>query len=50
MNVRVGINGFGRIGRNYLRCVGERAEQGTGTPSRSWRSTTSPRRRHWPIC
>jgi glyceraldehyde 3-phosphate dehydrogenase len=24
--VRVGINGFGRIGRNYLRCVLERAE------------------------
>ncbi|WP_432193209.1 type I glyceraldehyde-3-phosphate dehydrogenase [Streptomyces sp. bgisy027] len=31
MTVRVGINGFGRIGRNYLRCVLERAE-GTGTP------------------
>ncbi|GAA3172530.1 hypothetical protein GCM10010451_21680 [Streptomyces virens] len=27
MTVRVGINGFGRIGRNYLRCVLER----TGT-------------------
>ncbi|KOT89946.1 glyceraldehyde-3-phosphate dehydrogenase [Streptomyces sp. NRRL F-5755] len=25
MAVRVGINGFGRIGRNYLRCVLERA-------------------------
>ncbi|MFF4359958.1 type I glyceraldehyde-3-phosphate dehydrogenase [Streptomyces sp. NPDC001604] len=32
MSVRVGINGFGRIGRNYLRCVLERAEGGTGTP------------------
>ncbi|MFR0354588.1 type I glyceraldehyde-3-phosphate dehydrogenase [Streptomyces sediminimaris] len=32
MTVRVGINGFGRIGRNYLRCVLERAENGTGTP------------------
>ncbi|WP_328936329.1 type I glyceraldehyde-3-phosphate dehydrogenase [Streptomyces tauricus] len=32
MSVRVGINGFGRIGRNYLRCVLERAEKGTGTP------------------
>ncbi|GAA3771772.1 type I glyceraldehyde-3-phosphate dehydrogenase [Streptomyces coacervatus] len=32
MSVRVGINGFGRIGRNYLRCVLERAESGTGTP------------------
>ena len=31
MTVRVGINGFGRIGRNYLRCVLERAENGTGT-------------------
>ncbi|MDQ1034457.1 glyceraldehyde 3-phosphate dehydrogenase [Streptomyces sp. V3I8] len=31
MTVRVGINGFGRIGRNYLRCVLERAETGTGT-------------------
>jgi glyceraldehyde 3-phosphate dehydrogenase len=29
---RVGINGFGRIGRNYLRGVLERAETGTGTP------------------
>ena len=32
MGVHVGINGFGRIGRNYLRCVLERAETGTGTP------------------
>ncbi|WP_326584492.1 type I glyceraldehyde-3-phosphate dehydrogenase [Streptomyces sp. NBC_00481] len=32
MGVRVGINGFGRIGRNYLRCVLERAQNGTGTP------------------
>ncbi|MGW7132421.1 type I glyceraldehyde-3-phosphate dehydrogenase [Streptomyces bobili] len=32
MTVRVGINGFGRIGRNYLRCVLERAETGSGTP------------------
>ncbi|KAB1149737.1 type I glyceraldehyde-3-phosphate dehydrogenase [Streptomyces luteolifulvus] len=32
MSVRVGINGFGRIGRNYLRCVLERAETATGTP------------------
>ncbi|WP_329126982.1 type I glyceraldehyde-3-phosphate dehydrogenase [Streptomyces sp. NBC_01465] len=28
MTVRVGINGFGRIGRNYLRAVLERAESG----------------------
>src|SRR4051794_21013926 len=28
MSVRVGINGFGRIGRDYLRCVLERAEAG----------------------
>lgn len=26
------INGFGRIGRNYLRLVLERAEAGTGGP------------------
>ena len=32
MSVRVGINGFGRIGRNYLRLALERAENGTGTP------------------
>ncbi|MGW3115791.1 type I glyceraldehyde-3-phosphate dehydrogenase [Streptomyces sp. NPDC001107] len=32
MSVRVGINGFGRIGRNYLRLVLERTESGTGTP------------------
>lgn len=32
MGVRVGINGFGRIGRNYLRCVLERAESAAGTP------------------
>ncbi|MDX2548858.1 type I glyceraldehyde-3-phosphate dehydrogenase [Streptomyces sp. WI04-05B] len=32
MTVRVGINGFGRIGRNYLRCVLERAETAAGTP------------------
>ncbi|MFE7068889.1 type I glyceraldehyde-3-phosphate dehydrogenase [Streptomyces sp. NPDC057620] len=32
MGVRVGINGFGRIGRNYLRCVLERAETDAGTP------------------
>ncbi|WP_406404373.1 type I glyceraldehyde-3-phosphate dehydrogenase [Streptomyces sp. NBC_00879] len=32
MSVGVGINGFGRIGRNYLRCVLERAGTGTGTP------------------
>ncbi|MFI1154646.1 type I glyceraldehyde-3-phosphate dehydrogenase [Streptomyces sp. NPDC020817] len=32
MTVRIGINGFGRIGRNYLRCVMERAETSNGTP------------------
>ncbi|MET9295834.1 type I glyceraldehyde-3-phosphate dehydrogenase [Streptomyces sp. NPDC003077] len=31
MTVRVGINGFGRIGRAYLRCVLERRQRG-GTP------------------
>ncbi|MFE1291813.1 type I glyceraldehyde-3-phosphate dehydrogenase [Streptomyces sp. NPDC058751] len=29
MTVRVGINGFGRIGRTYLRAALDRAEQGT---------------------
>ncbi|MFI6586130.1 type I glyceraldehyde-3-phosphate dehydrogenase [Embleya sp. NPDC050493] len=33
MTVRVGINGFGRIGRNYLRAVLDRADEGT-TPVR----------------
>ncbi|NUS27862.1 MAG: type I glyceraldehyde-3-phosphate dehydrogenase [Streptomyces sp.] len=32
MSVRVGINGFGRIGRNYLRLVLERAELAAGAP------------------
>ncbi|MFJ5560730.1 type I glyceraldehyde-3-phosphate dehydrogenase [Streptomyces sp. NPDC093250] len=31
MSVRVGINGFGRIGRNYLRCLLQRAETEAGT-------------------
>ena len=29
MTVRVGINGFGRIGRTYLRAAVDRAEEGT---------------------
>jgi glyceraldehyde-3-phosphate dehydrogenase/erythrose-4-phosphate dehydrogenase len=32
MTVRVGINGFGRIGRNFLRAAKERAPTST-----SWR-------------
>ncbi|MCF4136208.1 type I glyceraldehyde-3-phosphate dehydrogenase [Streptomyces sp. Tue 6430] len=32
MTVRVGINGFGRIGRNYLRCVLERAAADGAAP------------------
>ncbi|MET9885579.1 type I glyceraldehyde-3-phosphate dehydrogenase [Streptomyces sp. NPDC006430] len=32
MTVRIAINGFGRIGRNYLRCVMERGEDGSGAP------------------
>ena len=36
MAVRVGINGFGRIGRQSLKALIERAPT-----SRSWRSTTS---------
>ena len=43
MTVRVGINGFGRIGRNFLRAARTR-----GPTSRWWRSTTSPRRHQRP--
>ncbi|MBB5938411.1 type I glyceraldehyde-3-phosphate dehydrogenase [Streptomyces zagrosensis] len=32
MSVRIGINGFGRIGRQYLRSALERAQTGQGTP------------------
>lgn len=32
MGVRVGINGFGHIGRHYLRLALERAETAAGTP------------------
>ncbi|QKW48621.1 type I glyceraldehyde-3-phosphate dehydrogenase [Streptomyces buecherae] len=32
MSVRIGINGFGRIGRQYLRGALERARTGRGTP------------------
>ncbi|KQW10724.1 hypothetical protein ASD08_36995 [Streptomyces sp. Root369] len=32
MGVRVGINGFGRTGRNYLRLVLKRAATAAGTP------------------
>ncbi|MER6631248.1 type I glyceraldehyde-3-phosphate dehydrogenase [Streptomyces sp. NPDC000987] len=43
MNVRVGINGFGRIGRNYLRCVLERAEtSGTRVEVVAVNDLTSP--------
>ncbi|MEU9390277.1 type I glyceraldehyde-3-phosphate dehydrogenase [Streptomyces sp. NPDC048324] len=43
MNVRVGINGFGRIGRNYLRCVLERAAgSGTGIEVVGINDITSP--------
>ncbi|WP_425550758.1 glyceraldehyde 3-phosphate dehydrogenase NAD-binding domain-containing protein [Actinoallomurus liliacearum] len=27
MHVRIGINGFGRIGRNYLRCALQRGHE-----------------------
>ena len=44
MTVRIGINGFGRIGRNYLR-----AARVPWVPMwRWWPSTTSPRRTPWP--
>ena len=38
VTVRVGINGFGRIGRNFFRACSAPA----APTSRSWRSTTSP--------
>ena len=46
MGVRVGINGFGRIGRNFLRAVLDLEARSAATPgkpatSRSWPSTTS---------
>jgi glyceraldehyde-3-phosphate dehydrogenase/erythrose-4-phosphate dehydrogenase len=52
MNVRVDINGFGRIGRNSLRLVLERAATGTGTPVEvvAFNDLTSPRRPRRPIC
>ena len=61
MTVRVGINGFGRIGRNFFRadCAadhGRRAGQvrlpsaSRAKTSRSWPSTTSARSRPWPTC
>ena len=46
MTVRVGINGFGRIGRNLFR-----AAQGSAAPtSTSSPSTTSARSTRWPTC
>ena len=45
MTTRIGINGFGRIGRDYLRYGPRRFPTST-----SWRSTTSPTRRRWPGC
>ena len=36
MTVRVGVNGFGRIGRNFWRAVDAQKAAGTRT-SRSWR-------------
>ena len=46
MAVKVGINGFGRIGRNRLpRGQGARARTSTSSPS-----TTSPTPRRWPTC
>ena len=49
MTVRVGINGFGRIGRNFFRAV-RASTPPEGPTSRSWASTTSPTTRPWPTC
>ena len=43
MTIRVGINGFGRIGRNFFRAQ----QQRRGATSRSSRRTTSATRRRW---
>ena len=45
MSIRVGINGFGRIGRNFYRAAGVQARASTW-----WPSTTSGRSTPWPIC
>ena len=37
MAIKVGINGYGRIGRNVLRALYERSAR---AKCRSWRSTT----------
>ena len=42
MPVRVGINGFGRIGRNVFRAAKARAASARRGRSSGWRSTTSP--------
>ncbi len=46
MSVRVGINGFGRIGRNFFRAARKRA----APTSSSWPSTTSATPRRWRTC
>lgn len=43
MTVKVGINGFGRIGRNFFRALAEQ-----GADLRWSLSTTSPTPRRWP--
>ena len=45
MSVRVAVNGFGRIGRNFLRAARQR-----GADIDSWPSTISPTPRRWPTC
>ena len=45
MTVRVGINGFGRIGRNFFRAANKQAPTSNSSPS-----TTSPRRRSTRTC
>ena len=46
MTIKIGVNGFGRIGRNFFR-----AAKSSGAPtSTSWPSTTSPTPRRSPTC
>ena len=42
MTIRVGVNGFGRIGRNFYRALATQQAEGKAKDIGSWPSTTSP--------
>ena len=50
VTIRVGVNGFGRIGRNFYRALAAQQAQGRAPTSRWWRSTTSPTTPRWRTC